>query len=95
MKVAGFIRVVLMIVASCVIHATLVPLLCSVRHTGPHDWYVMPGITLHHRYGNGVELSEIRPFALSLMMTGCYAISWLVLRVALGSGGNRFKPHPF
>lgn len=30
-------------------------LMAATVHTGPHDWFMLPGITIEHYYGHGLS----------------------------------------
>jgi hypothetical protein len=61
----------------------------GVVHTGPHDWFMLPGITIEHYYGHGLRVEDVRPHVLLLALAVCYAITWYLFRWASQYGKKR------
>ncbi len=58
-------------------------------HTGPHDWFSLPGITIEHYYGHGLRVDEVQPRILLPGLAVCYVITWYVFRRASRYGKKR------
>jgi hypothetical protein len=82
MKTTSIIRILVILLTSCALYLLLGFLLCVVVHTGPHDWYQLPGITIEHYYGHGLRVDDVRPLTLVLALAVCYVITWYMFRIA-------------
>ena len=54
----------------------------AVVHTGPHDWFMLPGITIEHYYGHGLRVDDVRPYVLLPALAVCYVITWCIFQWA-------------
>ncbi len=61
-------------------------LFAGVIHTGPHDWFQLPGVTIEHYYGHGLIVEDVRPVVLLPALAISYAITWYLFRWASGWG---------
>ena len=82
MKASAPIRVVIIWLTSCGLFLLFGLVLGGWFHTGPHDWYQLPGITIEHRYGQGLRVESVQPFVLALALGVSYLITWYLFRVA-------------
>lgn len=57
-------------------------------HTGPHDWFMLPGITIEHYYGHGLRVEDVKLQVLLPTLAVCYVITWQVFRWASRYGNK-------
>jgi hypothetical protein len=74
-------KILLIWLTSCVVFVVLGSLLATVEHTGPHDWFHLPGITIEHYSGRGLRVENIEPVMLLPALAICYGVTWFLFRV--------------
>jgi uncharacterized BrkB/YihY/UPF0761 family membrane protein len=82
MKRTPIARVAVIWLISCCLYLVLGFLFVVVVHTGPHDWYHLPGITIEHYYGHGVRLDGVEPAVLLPALAVSYVITWCLFAIA-------------
>jgi hypothetical protein len=84
-------RVLVILLTSWALFLSLGFLVCPVFHSRAHDWHMLPGITIEHRYGHGWLVEDIRPLILLPALSVSYALTWYLFRVASRFGKHDFK----
>jgi hypothetical protein len=64
-------------------------LISGVVHTGPHDWFMLPGITIEHYYGHGFIVDDLKPHVLLPALAVCYGLTWYIFKWASTCGKKR------
>jgi hypothetical protein len=82
-------RILLMWLISCCLFTVVGFLFAVVEHTGPHDWYRLPGITIEHYRGRGLRLESIDPLMLLPALAVSYGITWSLFWLASLLYGRR------
>ena len=75
-------RILVILITSWAFYLLLGVLICPVFHTGPHDWYQFPGITIEHYYGHGLFVDDIQPWVLIPALSASYVVTWCMFRAA-------------
>jgi hypothetical protein len=86
MKTMSTMRVLVILLTSWALYFLLGFLICPVVHTGPHDWFQLPGLTIEHYYDHGLRVDDIRPLTLVIALIVCYGITWYLFRIAAKYG---------
>jgi hypothetical protein len=82
-------RILVIWLMSCCLFVALGFLFAVVEHTGPHDWFHLPGITIEHYYGHGLRVESIEPLVLLPALAVSYGITWSLFWGASRYGKRR------
>jgi len=82
-------RMLLIWLMSCCLFVALGFLFGVVEHTGPHDWFHLPGITIEHYYGHGLRVESVEPLVLLPAVAVSYGITWSLFWSASRYGKRR------
>ena len=84
-------KVMVIWLVSCGLYVVFGLVFCVVEHTGPHDWFHLPGITVEHYSGRGIRLDSVEPTVLLPSLVVSYLITWCLFWLASRLGRKRVR----